>query len=185
MPLMLEPIAKPLEALEGRREALFESLSKLSEEQRGYRPADGGWTLLEVAEHLWIAENTTVAAIAQRPKGKAVRRSFQQRLNKLMVAVVLRLGLKVKAPSSSLEPRGGLSLEELRERWQETGARLRGMLTEVTAEELGHVAFRHPVSGPLDFAQGLGFLNRHFDHHLRQIGRVRAEPGFPGDGETS
>ncbi len=52
-------------------------------------------------------------------------------------------------------------------------------LEQADESDLRRPAFKHPVAGPLDLSEAMLFLVRHFDHHLRQAGRIRRSPTFP------
>ena len=174
---MLPEIEARLRALEERRERLLDDYSRLTEEQLRHCPGEGTWNLLQVAEHLLMAEQGSLTAIERRSGQRPVR-NLKQRVMGVLVAVVLKLGMKVKVPSRRLEPGGRISLDELRREWDRVGRGLRGLLAGLTEEEIGTTAIRHPLAGPMDFRDGLDFLCGHFDHHLRQVDRIRRSPGF-------
>jgi hypothetical protein len=49
---------------------------------------------------------------------------------------------------------------------------------EASGIALDTVIHPHPISGPLDAWQRLGFLRFHLDRHAEQVRRVQQHPGF-------
>ena len=52
-------------------------------------------------------------------------------------------------------------------------------LDSTPASKLSETMFRHPIAGPMNVEQSLLFVTRHFDHHRRQISRIRRSGAFP------
>jgi hypothetical protein len=98
-----------------------------------------------------------------------------------VVKWVLRSGYRVQVPERARRalPDPELDLGAVRAFWGEARAALRGALDGVSRAELGEEAYRHPICGPVDFREGLAIMIDHFDHHLRQIERIRRAPGYP------
>ena len=174
---MLPVLQTQFDTLESRRQGLMETLRATTPEQLTFHPPDGGWSLLEVAEHMLRVEE---AFCQQMAKGEVVaeRRTFSEWCRLRLVRFWLSVGLKARAPKR-VKPQGEWSLDEIDQRWSTLRQTLQGELEAVQPEDLGRFIARHPVAGNVTLADSMAFLCQHFDHHLRQMKRVRGAAGFP------
>ncbi|MFN7957388.1 MAG: DinB family protein [Holophagaceae bacterium] len=158
-----------LQAQEDRRQALLDSLDALSPEALQARPAPGTWSILEIVEHLVVAEQVILQGLPDPTTLVDRPRTLRQRCLYPVVALVLRLRIPVKAPSRRMLPTGKLSLADLRERWEATSRWLRAYAEGLPPDGAGQAVFMHPVSGPLTLAQALRLGRLHLEVHARQI----------------
>ncbi|NWJ40629.1 MAG: DinB family protein [Geothrix sp.] len=158
-----------LQALDDRRRALLASLETLDPGTLQARPAPGAWSILEIVEHLVVAEQVILqglpdpAALVDRP------RSLRQRCTYPLVLLVLRLGIPVKVPSRRMLPTGTVPLAELRDRWDATHRWLRAYAEGLPPGGAGRAVFSHPVCGPITLSQALRMDRLHLEIHARQI----------------
>ena len=164
--------------LEQRREALLKELGSLAEKQLTFQPMPGAWSIQQVVEHLLLVEGGIVERVTTRPP-RAVRPRVRDRFGYAAVWVVLRYGFRIKAPIEGVMPRKGITLSEASERWRMMLRSLTQHLETVRDDDLRLTVFKHPIGGPMTLAEALLFITRHFDHHLRQIARIRNSTGFP------
>ena len=174
---MLPVLQAGFDALERRRHDLLERLRGSSPEQLAFHPPGGGWSLLEVAEHMVIVEEAVGQQI-QKNEVLAERRTPSEWVRLRLMRFWLGVGLRARAPRR-VRPEGHASLDEIEQRWAALRQQLRGNLETVTAEDLDRLIARHPVAGNVTLADSVSFLEQHFDHHLRQMKRVREAAGFP------
>lgn len=161
-----------LEAVDARRRALLDEVESLDASRRTRRPPDGGWSIIEVVEHLVLAELDVLGDLdAPRPHR---RRTLRHRFGYLVVLGVLGFGIPVKVPSQGMVPRGGRTLDELRAMWDDTHRRLRDYVDSLDADGLRRATFRHPVSGPLTVGQAVRMLDVHLRRHEKQVRRLAA-----------
>lgn len=161
-----------------RREALLREAGALTEAQLTFQPVTGAWSIQQVIEHLLLVEGGIVERVTTRLP-RAVRIRARDRLGYAAVWIALRYGLRVKAPVQSVMPRQGITLSDGSERWRLLLGSLAAHLEAVPDEDLGLTVFKHPIGGPMTLDEALLFITRHFDHHLRQIARIRNSAGFP------
>lgn len=170
---------------EARRTALLDELETMDPEHLNARPRPGKWSILEIVEHLVVAEQD----VLRNPADPATPPLPPWRPRHLLaypsVLLVLRYGIPVRAPSRAMLPRGGQPLDELRRRWDAHQAWFREWLAGVGRRELRRRAFAHPVAGPLRPAQAVRILHLHLGTHIRQIRTLQqlsAQDGWaPGD----
>ena len=171
-------LARHLDALDGSRADLLATVRAASPTQRAFRPAAQSWAMLEVVEHLVLAEEGALLSLMQGPKPGA-RVTARNRVVVVLIRLYLSAGFRARVPSPRLQPRGGLSLAELELRWATVGAALRDRVASLGESELRSPKFRHPIAGWLAPVSGFAFLVTHLNHHRRQIDRIRRSPGFP------
>jgi len=159
-------------ALEAKRQVVFELLYSLNVDQITYQGGPGHWSILMVLEHMVIAEEMVLADIQRAgtagPAGSAPKspEAFS------MVIKVLEKDIPVEVPLPEMEPSGGVSLDDLIIRWENARSGLRRVFDRVPPETLAVPMGRHPVAGPMDARETLEYLAVHLDHHLRQIRRI-------------
>lgn len=169
------PLAVSLDRLDSTRNALLAQVELLSAEQLRARPAAGGWSVLEVVEHLVIAEREVLEGLPDPDTLVARPRGLKARVLFGMVVLVIGLGIPVKVPSRRMIPKGDRDLEELRRMWDENSAWLRSYVAGLDAAGLERAVFRHPVSGPITTPQAVKLDQAHIERHRGQINRILRE----------
>lgn len=180
---MLPRLRAQLDGLVARR-ARFEAETRaLSETQLRFRPAEGAWSIAEVAQHVLHVERE-VAKAAMKPGVERRGRTRTPRELAGMIAflAIVKLNFRIRVPqkvAGRVTPATNPDMEALWSEWREVHERLGQHLETVRAENLGDMAFKHPIVGPTSIRRMLLFLLQHFDHHMRQVGRIRRSPDFP------
>ena len=168
-----------LDRIHRRRRDLLGQVAELPADVLTARPAPGKWSILEIIEHLVLAEEDVMGDLARLEDLPASTQRLKHRVSYLAVLAVLRLGIPVKAPSAAMVPTGTRSLGELREAWDRNHHHLNAFVGGLDRRGASRAIFRHPVTGPLTVAQGIRMLGIHLDAHIRQISRlVRAHRGL-------
>lgn len=174
---MHDELLAPYAALERRKGDLLARLGALTPAQRNFRPDAGSWSTLQVAEHLALSEKEVVAILRKGLPEHRKRRTLKDRFAYHAVLAFMASPVKIKAPLKSILPPADLEMEEVAAEWEQIRRDLVAELDGVT--DLGEPIIAHPVAGPADARQTLRFLTAHFDHHLRQVRRIRAHRDFP------
>jgi uncharacterized damage-inducible protein DinB len=156
---------------------------KLSETQLRFRPAPEGWSIAEVARHMLNVEyQVTRAATKPGVNRRMPMPTPREWIARAMFNAVILFGIRIRIPravSGRVTPQAEPDMDALWQEWREVHANLRTFLDAVTAETLTDMAYRHPIVGPTTVKGMLPFLTMHFDHHMKQVSRIRASPGFP------
>jgi hypothetical protein len=176
---MRTEVRRQIEALNRRRRALLDELETLPREKLAYKSASNRWSLLQIVEHLVLAEREVLGHPSNGHKRAAVKRGLRARLAYLLVLLVLRLGLPVPPASPAMVPGERASMAELRWRWDENYRWLSAFVDEVKPDRLVHAVFRHPIAGPLTLPQVVHIGQLHFDYHRRQIERRKRQLIMP------
>jgi len=175
----------PYDALERRKHNLLSQLSALGSAQLAFRPAPDAWSLVDMADHLVLIEHAVAVGLEKGlPDGKR-RPKLGQRLARPFLGLALRLPLRFKIPTERVAPRPGRSLDEVAEEWSSVRRRIADRLQALGQTDMARPALLHPVAGPMSAQEALVFLAAHFDHHLKQVDRIRSSPGFPAAGAAA
>ncbi|MCU0559577.1 MAG: DinB family protein [Desulfobacterales bacterium] len=165
---------KPLyDALEMKRQKLFNLIYMLSADQTAFRIGPTGWSILMHLEHVVIAEELIAADIRRLNQAGAASLPPKSPEAFRMVMQALEKDIVVGVPLPELEPTGRVSLEELIIRWEKARIGLKQITEGVPQAKLKTPLSRHPVGGSLDARETLEFLLVHLDHHRRYIQRIR------------
>lgn len=171
-----------LDRIDGVRRALLADAEALPTPLRDAHPIPGKWSVLEILEHLVLAEEAVLGQF-RRPAG-APGRSVRDRVMYRVVMFVLRFGIPVRVPSRAMVPGGGMELTELRERWDRNFEALRRAVVDMTGDVPGQPVAHHPVAGPMTARQSLAMLDVHIRRHARQV-RSRIALLAEGDGVST
>ena len=155
----------------------------MSEEQVRFRPAAGSWSIAEVAQHLLQVERE-VSKAAMKPgvERRGRRRKPREWLGYMVFLAVVHLDWRIRVPqkvAGRVTPAAEPDVEQLWQEWRELHANLTRHLETMRAEDMEDMAFKHPILGPTSVRRMLPFMLQHFDHHMRQVDRIRRSPGFP------
>ena len=136
------------------------------------RPESGGWSVLEIVEHLLLSEESVMKNVDRPELLRPRRRSLRARIGYAAVLGILASPFKVRVPSPDMKPSGGRSFDELRSAWEESHRALRRHVVAEGEGEVSGAVFVHPVSGPLTTRQAVRMLRVHLERHERQIRRI-------------
>ena len=151
------------------RLALLAEVAALPDEIQKRRSAPGQWNILEIMEHLVVAERFVFQGMPPPDQLRESPTAEGATLRRMLVLAVLGLRIPVKTPSEAMVPTGTLGLDALRIMWTENADWL-----HTCAEHLGPAGvrkpfFSHPVTGPLNLPQALALGRVHFEGHRKQI----------------
>jgi hypothetical protein len=164
-----------IEALDRERLALLEGVEAHGADAISNRTQPGAWSILEIVEHLVVAEAVILRGLPPSAELTDRPRSLKQRILFQVVMAILRFGIPVKVPTRRMVPTGQVPLMELRKRWDGHLLWLRAYAAGLDAQGERRAVFEHPVAGPITLAQALRMDRLHLGIHQRQIQkRLRA-----------
>lgn len=164
-----------IQALDHQRGVLLDGLEALDLEVLHAKPRPGAWSILEIVEHVVVAESVILLGLPSRADLVAQPRRLEHRLKFLVVLLVLKLRIPVRVPSRRMLPTGQRSLAELRDSWDGHLRWLRAFAEASDEEDLGQAFFTHPVAGPITLAQALRMDLLHLWTHGKQIAKLRPQ----------
>lgn len=168
-------LREQLAGLELQKSGILAEVRGWPEQLRAARPMDGGWSALQVLDHLVRTESGICEVMAQganEPRRIGVR----DRVGFALVERVFRSRRRVRVPRSVEDivwPGEELDFREVERRWDSVRSELAGVVEPRTGCSGG--VFRHPVSGWMTLEQVLRFFSVHMVHHEFQLERIREE----------
>lgn len=164
------------ERLEEPRRVLLARVGAWPVELQARRPADGGWSALEVLEHL-VRTEVGICGIVEKRLAAPQPIGLRDRMGFAMVERAFLSPRRVKVPDAvkEIEPAESLGLAEVAARWEAARTELAALIPR--AEECRGGVFRHPVAGWMSFEQVLRFFEVHMVHHGYQLDRIAGELG--------
>jgi hypothetical protein len=176
-----EDRAKVVHWLEESSQEFHAAIEGVSEEQWKWKPAPERWSVGETAEHIVLAEallfdgvRKAVASPAN-PEWEAKTKGKTEFIVQVMAP---RLG-KAQAPEP-IVPRSGLTLAEVRERFDRQRAEIDKFAAETEVALKEHTAEHpFPIFGTLNAYQWLIYVPLHTERHDKQIAEVKATAGYP------
>lgn len=161
-----------LRALDERRCALLDEVEALDAARLIAKPQAGKWSVLEIVEHLVLAEREVLQNLPEPSQLVERQRGLGARVTYPVVMFVLKCGIPVKVPSDGMIPKGDASLGDLRRQWNESQQWLRAYVDGLDRAGFGRAVFKHPVAGPLTVAEAVHMGQLHVETHARQIRRL-------------
>jgi uncharacterized damage-inducible protein DinB len=176
-----EDRAKVVKLLKDSHKQTLDLMEGLSEEQLKFKPAPEKWSVLEVAEHICLAEGLLFGAVEkalaekQNPEWETKTRGKTEFLERVMVS----RDRKATAPES-IVPSGKLTRDEVIAKLKESRAKSLKFAEETKLPLKAHTLDHpFPVFNTLNAYQWLIYIPLHNIRHNKQIEEVKADPNFP------
>lgn len=164
---------KRLQALDDRRNALLDEMDALEPETLVAKPVPGKWSILEIVEHIVLAERVVYQDLPDPSQLKVREPRLKHRIRYFLVMLVLRTGIPVGVASPAMNPEGGRDLAELRRLWDENQAWLRACVESLGPRGIHRPILKHPIAGPINLRQTVLMTRVHLDRHIGQIRRLQ------------
>lgn len=158
-----------LQACNATRLALLEEMEHVDPGTLAARPIAGKWSILEIIEHLVLAERAVFRQLPDPLRLVEARRGVGHRVRYLLVMLVLKSGIRVRVPSPTMVPRGDRNLAELRRLWDENQDWVQSCIVRLGPDVARRAVCDHPTAGPLTVEQAILMGQVHVDGHVRQI----------------
>src|SRR5215475_12113028 len=176
-----EDRAKVIKLLNESHKQTLDLMEGLSEEQLKFKSAPEKWSVLEVAEHISLAEGLLFGAVEgalaakENPEWETKTKGKTEFLERVMV----NRDRKATAPES-IVPSGKLTRDEVIAKLKESRAKTLKFAEETKLPLKSHT-YDHPfpVFGTLNAYQWLIYVPLHNIRHNKQIEEVKADPNFP------
>lgn len=152
----------------------------VSEAQMEFKADEFSWSLRDLFEHLYQVEYLSQQAMAERIDSGVLKPSeFKHRKRYWRLTWALMLPKKYPVPKAvkdASKPTFGLHFIS---QWEEQHTQFEAFLECIDRQFLHMLIFRHPIAGPLNADQTLGFLYYHLKHHRYQMKRIVKHPAYP------
>lgn len=172
---MNKKLQQEFDALEKSRIELFNILDKLDASSMNKQPDASSWSVVQVMDHLTLAEHNSL--LYMKKKLSVTDKFKKSNLNTLwrlfLLKAALNLPMKWKAPKIVADARNEKNYEQAKAAWIEVRNGLRDLLEQFPEQYLDSEIFKHPLAGKFTVVQALSFMHTHFNHHLKQIDRIK------------
>jgi uncharacterized damage-inducible protein DinB len=174
-------VAEVFDSIEQTRLRLYERVENLSEEQALFRPADGVWSVAEIAEHLSIFDSLILKLVRSLvAKGEASQPPLDA--NEIIGPISIqhlttRIKEKDQAPEFLLPT--GIPLESSIENLRQKREALLALKPRLQARDFTPVTYTDETLGPLNPYQWLAFTGYHEERHVGQISALISSESFP------
>jgi hypothetical protein len=170
---MKEKILQKYAAHRNQIENLFQLLSQYPTETLRQQPAAGGWSALQVLEHLRLSEEKSLAYLRKKT---ALADTFETaglgaNIRFTLLKVLLAFPIKFKAPASVdvSDLPASANLEEAHKNYQNTLLEWETFLQNLPETLYDKAVYKHPRAGRLGWLQTIGFFQFHTNRHIKQI----------------
>jgi hypothetical protein len=162
-----------LQAFDDTRRGLLDEMEALDPALLVAKPIAGKWSMIEIVEHLVLAERAVFKGLPDPSTLAENRRDLGHRGRYLLVMFILTSRIRVRVPSPAMVPQGDRGLAELRRLWDESQRWLRSCIAHLGPGAGRKAVFEHPIAGPLTVSQAIRMGQVHVEGHVRQIRRLR------------
>jgi hypothetical protein len=166
-------LEKRIQAFDDTRRGLLDEMEALDPALLVAKPVAGKWSMIEIIEHLVLAERAVFKGLPDPSRLVENRRDLGHRGRYLLVMFILTSSIRVRVPSPAMVPQGDRGLAELRRLWDESQRWLRSCIAHLGPGAGGKAVFEHPIAGPLTVSQAVRMGQVHVEGHVRQIRRLR------------
>ncbi len=167
--------------LDDARGKVLALLRSVNQPQADRRPAEGEWSVGEIAHHLAITEREIMGKVADlAANAKPHEYDYNEVVKKRPFRIedswdVTKTGKATHPPQ--LTPTPGKPLPELIEGLQAARAHTKKILAPFREQDLSVRFYVHSRLGPMTLYERLAFTAYHDLKHLKQMERTLARPG--------
>ncbi|MFZ4784603.1 MAG: DinB family protein [Flavobacteriales bacterium] len=171
-----EEIFNALEHLELAKSAALQLMHGVPAERSAQKPADGGWSAIQVYQHILFSEFGTLGYMQKKTSSgtEALDKiSEQEQAAGQKLVDRLKSNERYAAPAILPEPDGNESLEAIELRWKHLRAELDTFVKGLDEGFYDRLVFKQPAAGMISLMDTLKFLTEHIHHHIPQLARLR------------
>lgn len=164
-------------ALEASRKKLLKELDSLERKTLDFKPAPDKWSITQVLYHLNFSETRSMAYVSKKMQGGSniKKTGLIADIRLSLLSLLLQSGYKWKAPAILGDVPENLNYEDVIQQWDESRNQLKTFLENLSENLLNREIYRHPRAGRLNAGHMMQFFQDHFDHHLKQVKRLKRE----------
>jgi uncharacterized damage-inducible protein DinB len=150
------------------REELWEAVNGLSDEQMNKQVEEDRWSIIQVLEHLYLIETAVTKRITSELKNEGSELAGDKPIH-----LALDRSAKIQAPSYAKPSNEFQTLNEIKQKLQNSRAKLVKVCNEADPFMLDRNSFLHPVFGLMSLKQWIPFVGLHEKRHLAQIEELK------------
>jgi DinB superfamily len=162
------------EKLRKSRDAYLSCVKEIPEAAANVRLSPDSWSILELAEHVAVAEHGMYRAIELSTE----KTSPPNYAADLVIETRARnREMKLQAPERAVPKGRWKSLAEAVDAFEKSRARALETI-ENGAKDLRKIQSEHPLMGPLDGHQMALIMAAHPERHVKQIEEIKSTPAY-------
>lgn len=174
-------IQKEFDLLEQNSSHLHHLINSISVENYLRQPVPNAWSIAQVANHLFLSEQLSLAYVKKKLSYPDSVPPFQIKswAGVYIIRLVFATSWKRKAPNmiNMWGDQPILAWPELQEKWNTQRQEMITFLHSHQDKFGNHLVYRHPFAGRMTMRQMLMFFNDHLRHHTRQVKRIMKATG--------
>ncbi len=177
---MSAPILSQFAILEKRKAAFLLDLKTWTSPQLAFHPPRGGWSALEVLDHV-VKTERGITEEMEKNLPDARRVSALDAVRSRLLIALMNSRLRVKVPievSARVWPERVADLNIMLSSWADSQRRVRTWIDGLGDDQTSFAVFRHPASGWMRPLEAIGFMGAHARHHAFQLRRISRQPGW-------
>lgn len=177
---MSAPILSQFAILEKRKAAFLLDLKTWTPRQLAFRPPRGGWSALEVLDHVVKTERGITEEMEKNLPDRRRVPALDAVRSRLLIAL-MNSRLRFKVPievSARVWPEPVADLDIMLLSWADSQHRVRAWIDRLGNDQISYAVFRHPASGWMRPLEAIGFMGAHARHHAFQLYRISRQPGW-------
>ncbi len=170
------------EEIEQLKAAILSEFHQLSIQQLNFKPRTQKWSLLQVIEHLMLAETASVNYVNKKILDPSKLEDYSLKatfrfwlLQFFLKAPFIRIKRRPTQVTPTLEP----DFDDVKLRWKIARKALRKFMDNYDDATLKKLIYKHPFSGRLNCLQMMLFFKMHINHHKKQIDRIKNHRNYP------
>ena len=158
-----------LQRLDRVHERLTAAVAPLDEVWFQRQPADGGWSVAQILQHLCLVEERVIRDLEKALDSPAKPVGLVRRL--IPTSIVASRVVRVKAPKT-VNPAAAPDKALVVENFNQARARLKKFCAAHGRDRLRQITFNHPFLGKIDGVATVSFVGYHEQRHYKQIREV-------------
>lgn len=162
-----------IESVNFARQTFRSKVSKLTEQEAQWKPSPEVWSVVEITEHLFWAEQGGILsiwkALQANREDKAIWQGEKIHAGKDIEAIIAETWREKEFVPAVAAPRFGGPINYWSAMLQSLEYILKDLGKELSDNDLAIMTLPHPISGPFDIQQRLEFLTFHINRHLSQV----------------
>jgi hypothetical protein len=181
-PLVVSSVQELIRDVANARQRFLTAVGEPTSHEAMFKPAPETWSIVDVVEHITLAEHVGINGIWKALEGVRSGRPVWDgnpvHRGKPIEAVITSTWREREDVPAIAAPRWGGPLSYWIAALQGCQPVLVALGRALEGVDLSTVIYPHPISGPLDARQRLEFLRFHLERHSAQITRIREAPGY-------
>lgn len=173
---------KEIEKVTVQLDQILERTNGLNDEQLNFKPSASDWSILQVIQHLIIAETQTNLYLRKKIKAGNVLKSagLGTKIKTAVLKFFMSTLFKFKAPEVvDVKMDEEYNYDDQVKEWIFQRNEIISFLNQVDESFINKLLFKHGSGVRMNLVQMLNWTYVHAERHTRQIERITKHPKFP------